>query len=394
MKSHIGPNGPGKCTAEVKDCPFGGEDNHFETIASARVEYEARLTKAYDEVATVRSSKLRLTAREQELREKNAKQAKEIVALRAQAGGITYEDANPERAKRRLEESIAFAESRGNEYLVDKLSHATVLPSGAFKLDDGSRANVDKYLKAKQTLEAIEAGREQMLASINEVLKSESATNDSFQLKTAAGSFSLTLKPAFSQAEFDKLSPSIQESLKSPKEGLSIDAARENLSPKLLAEVTNDSQVVDFVVGKPQSVTVGAAALKAKLSGATTDEKVQSGLKNIADFYGEVHAEVGTVKASRELAASNNAAIKSATAKNSGPVFVPARSQSNGLVVTRRQGLSAAAVKDKLSAAQLKSITVTRMEPDAALASTILEPKTFGKIFGNVTASLRFTEAS
>lgn len=394
MKSHIGPNGPGKCTASVQDCPFGGADNHFATLAAARIEYEDRLTKAYEEVAVSKSKKARLTPKENELRARNAELAKQIVELRAQAGGITYEDANPVRAKKRLEESIAFAESRGNTHLVEKLSHATVLPSGAFKLEDGSRANVDKYLKAKQTVDDVDAGREKLIENINNLLKTESTDTAKFSLKTDAGSFSLTLKPSFNQEEFDKLAPGLQEKIKSPKSGLSIEAARANLTPEVLATVTNDSQVVDFVVGKPVETDAASVTPKMELTGDTTDAKINSGVKNIADFYGDVRAKTGRIKTLKDEISDNNTAIKSAASKNSGAVFVPARSQSNGLVVTRRQTLSPAEVKAKLTPEQIASITVEKQEPDAQLAQTILPPATFGKIFGTINASLRFTEAS
>lgn len=394
MKSHIGPNGPGKCTATVKDCPFGGEDNHFNTIVAARQEYEARLEKAYSEEAATKSTKLRLTAREQEIRAKNADMAKELVELRGKVGGITFEDANPERAERRLKESITFAEGRGNIHLVEKLAHAKVLPSGAFKLEDGSRANVDNYLKSKQALDAIDDAREKMLGSINDVIRTDPTATAKFSLKTEAGSFSLTIKPGFDQKEFDKLPAGLQEKIKSDKTGLSIDAARENLSPKLLEEVSSTSQVVDFVIGKPTTTDVAGVPPKTELTGDTTDDKVNSGLKNIADFYGGVRKEIGTAKDLRGVVADNNTAVKSATAKDSGPIFVPARSQSNGLVVTRRQSLTASLVNDKLTQEQIAAITVTRREVDAKLAQTILPAKTFDKIFGTPTASLRVTEAS
>jgi hypothetical protein len=40
---HAGPNGPGKCTASVQACPFGGEsgtENHFETMEAATAGFE------------------------------------------------------------------------------------------------------------------------------------------------------------------------------------------------------------------------------------------------------------------------------------------------------------------------------------------------------------------
>jgi hypothetical protein len=390
MKSHIGPNGPGKCTASVKDCPFGGEDNHFHTIVEARQEYEARLEKAYAEESSVKSTKLKLTKIEQELRAKNASQAKEIVALRAQVGGVTFEDANPVRAKRRLEEAITFAESRGNTHLIDKLSHASVLPSGAFKLEDGSRANTDSYLKAKQALDDIESGRKELLSNIDELVKDNPTIEKQFTLKTDAGTFSLKLEPGYDEKEFEKLPLGLQEKLKSDKPSLSIDAARKALSPERLAEVTTTSQVLDFVIGKPVETAVAKVEIKKELTGDTTDEKVKSGLKNIADFYAGAHKEVGTAKSLKAVKTDNNTAVKAATASTEGPVFVPARSQSNGLLVTHKQTLN----KSKLTPEEIARVTVTKRDVDSQLARTVLPTETFDKIFGATKASLRVTEAA
>lgn len=393
MKSHIGPNGPGRCTASVQSCPFGGEDNHFSTIAQAREEYETRLKNAYEEQTASTSKKIRLTAKEQELRAKNADMAQELVKLRAQVTGITYDDANPERAQRRLKESIAYAESRGNEWLVQKLSHANVLPSGAFRLEDNSRANVDQQLKAKQEVKAVEAGREKIVGAINELLKHETASKDKFSLKTEAGSFSMTLKPAFSQDEFDKLPAGLQEKLKSDKTSYSIDAAREKLSSERLAEVTTESQVVDFVIGKEITPEVTAVEARTSFNGSTTDAKLEDGLKSVAEFYGGVRAKVGTVSALKKSVDASNDAVKKAVASNNGPTFVPARSQSNGLLATRRQNIASKLVEEKLTPEERASITVTKREVDPQLAQTILPAETFGKIFQGVTASLRVTEA-
>lgn len=51
-KFHINTKGVvGRCRAEAGDCPFGGEDNHFGSIAEARVGYEKRMKD--EEFATV-----------------------------------------------------------------------------------------------------------------------------------------------------------------------------------------------------------------------------------------------------------------------------------------------------------------------------------------------------
>lgn len=393
MKSHIGPNGPGRCTATVQSCPYGGEDNHFSTIVEAREVYETRLKAAYEEQAVNASKKLRLTAVEKGFREKNVALAQEVVKLRAQVTGITFDDANPERAKRRLKEAIDYAESRGNEHLVGKLSQASVLPSGAFRLSDNSRANVDQQLKAKQEVKAIEDGRSKIVNAINDLVATSKPNEEKFSLKTAAGSFSLTLKPTFNQDEFDKLPLGLQEKLKSDKPSLSIDEARAKLSPEKLAEITTESQVVDFVMGKPVETGASSVPVRTDFVGDTADDKVNDGLKSVSEFYAGVHSSVGKVSDLKKTVDENNDAVKKAVASNSGPVFVPARSQSNGLLATKRQNISAKLAADKLTADELKSITVQKREVDPQLAQTVLPAETFGKIFKGVTASLRVTES-
>lgn len=43
MKSHIGPNGPDKCSAAKGKCPFGGDEVHFNTVVEARIAYEEKM---------------------------------------------------------------------------------------------------------------------------------------------------------------------------------------------------------------------------------------------------------------------------------------------------------------------------------------------------------------
>lgn len=55
-KYHVGPNGPGKCTAEEGNCPYGGDsglENHFDTMEKAQEHYERRLSDKYRDTATV-----------------------------------------------------------------------------------------------------------------------------------------------------------------------------------------------------------------------------------------------------------------------------------------------------------------------------------------------------
>jgi len=41
MKWHNGPNGPGRCRAKQGNCPFGGEDSHFNSLQEAEQAYKS-----------------------------------------------------------------------------------------------------------------------------------------------------------------------------------------------------------------------------------------------------------------------------------------------------------------------------------------------------------------
>ena len=391
--THIGPNGPGPCKADKEPCPFD-DGSHFDTPEEAQAEYERRLSESKGSTKTLKKNKeKKLSSKEKELRSKNAELVTQMIDLRSQQGDVTYEDANPERAERRLKEAVAYAESRGNEHLVKKLSSARVLPSGAFKTADKKRVNTDAQLKRKIMLNHIDAERKQIEKAINKSLSENPPKEEKFTAKNATGSYSLTVKEGVDRDEFDNLSPQLQKACSSERESLSLDEARQNLPASKVHEITQKSQVLDFVIGKEPDV--GQSELKAdtNLKGKTGDEKAQSGIDNVANFYSEVHSKHGKVRDQKADLASGNEAIKTVASKQQGNTFAPARSQKNGALVTERLTVNKKKAEEMLSKDELKKITVKKSEPDPEKAKVALSADKFNKIFKAKKASIRVTEA-
>lgn len=394
MKSHIGPNGPSKCTAQADNCPYGESDNHFRTIAEAREAYTERLEQAYANLETVKIKKRKLTERENSIRDVNAKMAQQLVAARAEnIQGITFEDADPVRAKRRLTESIEFAKSRHNENLVSKLAKATVLPSGAFKLEDGTRVNTDALLKKTLVMKTIEKERERLTDALTEVARQGGNDTTKFSLKTERGTYSLTVSEGVDEDAFERLSKKQRDACMSPKESLNMDLAREHLSPARLREITTETQVLDYVYGKEPDV--GQAEIKASTTfeGKTTDEKLQSGLKNVAAFYDTTTLKHGRLREMKAYTTAGSAAIKTAVADKKTNTFIPARSQYNGALVSGRQSINPKLARELLTPEEIEKITVVSDSPDIQKAQTVLSPEVFDKIFKAKKVGLRVTEA-
>lgn len=400
MRSHIGPEGPSRCKAKTPEsCPFepdGEGTNHFDTIAEARTEYENRLKKAYNEVPTLQAKKQRLNKVEQMLREQNAKIAKSLVEARAQSfEGVTFDDANPERAKRRLNEAIEYANSRHNEHLVAKLSTASVLPSGAFKTADGKRVNTDAILEKDQFAKHIEEERKRVLSAVGNMLRDEKNQNtlDKFTFKGKNGTYSLTIKEGLNEDEFEKLPKKLRDECMTEKDSLNIDLAREKLSPEKLRQITTTSQVLDVIHGKPRDVGKDDHKVSTNFEGNTADEKLNSAVKNISDFYDKAIDEKGKLKENKTYISEGKEAIKAVTANNKKNTFIPARSQYNGALVSGRTNISTTEARKILTPEEIESITVKSPTIDPSKAEAILTPETFGKIFKSKVASLRVTES-
>ena len=335
----------------------------------------------------LKSSKKRLAPEERELREKNLELAKKLVEDRSETGGITFDDANPERAKRRLDEAIDYAKGRGNTHLVAKLSSAAVLASGAFKTAEGLRVNTDALLKNYLSVKDVERNRDAAAAALAKRAEELGVKpGEKFSLKTEAGSFTMTVAEGFNEAAFDELPENVKKTISSPRKSYSIEEARKHLPAELVEQVSSETQVIEYVVGKRPELGNPELALRKSNS-------MEDGLADVAAYYGKVHETSGKVRDMNALVKEQANAVKATAAAKSGNVFAPARSQMNGALVSGRRSLSPKLVDEHLTDAQKAKIATEVMVPDSEKALGVLSDEQFQKIFRATKVSIRVTEA-
>lgn len=332
-----------------------------------------------------------LNDREQELREEILQRAKKIVETRAEHGEVTFDEANPERAQRRLQEALNFAETRGNTNLASKLASAKVLPSGAFqRKSDKRRVNTDAALKAYLTEKEVDAGRAKIEEQIQARIDSGAIVEGKYMHRDESGTYSLTVAPSFNQESFDSLDEATRAAISSPKESYSIELAREKLTAEQLEAVTNSQQVMDFVVGKKPEIT-GVPRPDLSFTGRNPEEVATNSLKSLSGYTRATTDSLGS-RADRNSVISDNAEIiKSAVAKREQNTFVPGRAYGNGALLSSRQVLSPKDLVEHLTPAQLKSITAVSPHPDPQKAQKILPREQYEAIFERPTAFLRVT---
>lgn len=391
MKSHIGPQGPGRCSAEPDNCPFSPMEDHFSSLKEAKEVYMKRLESNQETVAILKSQKKKITQREQELLDRNAELAKKIIEMRAASGEITYEDANPERAKRRLEEAVNYARTRQNEYLRNKLIRARVLPSGSFQMADGTRVNMDDLHKEYVIEKQVNATREAFLKKVEEMTTKEGELPEKVTLKTPTATYSLTFKEGFNESEFDKLPEKTKNMIMKESTSFSVDAAREELPPSVFRKIVQDVQSFDVISGKKPDVNI--PELKYRGTGSNVNEKAEDALTDYAVFHNSLIKEHGSFSEMKKHYSAGTNAIKTIAASNQDTVFVPARSQFNGGLVSRKQILNQNKVHELLTPEERERITRTTMKPDPEKAAGVLSPEQYKKIFKAHKASLRVTEA-
>lgn len=363
------------------DRSMGG---YYRTKEAAQRAYEASLDSDYRE-KLARRAKYPLTAQEKAIRRQNYDAASSLVAARAESGDVVYDDANPERAERRLNEAIEYAKGRENVHLVEKLSRASVLPSGAFRTADKKRVNTDAVLKSYVAIKAVEEARDKALKELAGRLEQEKV-GAKFSFKNGSGSFTLTVAEGTDDEAYDALPEAVKVSISSERYSMDSALARERFSPEKYNAITNETQVIDYVVGKAPSSSVPEFKFSDKTG-------VQGGLEDIAAFYGETHKSVGKVRELKATLAEGSGAIKAEAAKREGNTFAPARSQFNGAVVSNRRTIDPKKAEELLSAEEKALISKKVPVPDRAKAEKVLTPEDFGKIFGARKLSLRVTES-
>lgn len=405
-KIHNGPNGPGPCGAGPggRGCPFDPEgtgENHFDTKEEAQAAFDSKMESEHGLVATASKTpkkaaepkeKWVANPKEQALRDKNAEFARKIVELRAQQGDVTFEDANPERAQRRLSEAIGYAQERDNVNLVSKLTSAKVLPSGAFqRKEDGKRVNTDAVIKDYVAEKAIDAGRAKIEAAIRGKISEGVIKEGKYTHKDDSGTYSLTVQPGFNESAYEKLDEKTKAAISSPKTSISKDLAKEKLSAEDFEKISSKQQVMDFSIGKEPDVGQDKLKPNLEIKGKTSEAAAESALTNLSDFTQAAETQYGSKKDRAARKSENAEIIKSAVADKGQNTFSPGRAYGNGVLISARTMVNPKAAEEHLTPKQLKAITTTVNAPDPEKAKKELSAETYSAIFEAPTASLRVT---
>lgn len=395
MKSHIGPNGPDRCRAQTEDsCKYAQAEDHFSTKSAAIVEYNRRLEEAYGELSEVEQKQKDLSAFDERLRGRNKDLAQNVVALRAQLSGVTFEDANPERAQRRLTEAIAYAHERNNANLMSRLTAAVVLPSGAFKLEDGTRFSTDKALKAYVANKFLEVERQQVLKAIVDSTKTSPPSMSNFAYNTPNGRYELSFKRELDESYFESLPAHVRKNIVSERDSYSIEAAREALDEATFNRITSEQQNLDFVVGNLPDVGQQNMLASKELRGSTGDERVKSGILNLVTMYEKAREDFGSPKERKAELNDYKKSMKiAAIHAQEEQVFLPARSQKNGAIVSRKRVLDKSKVESILTPDILSKITIKKSEVDKEKARALLNDDQYKSLFGGVVAHFKVTQA-
>lgn len=390
MRTHLTSDGPKPCDADKQPCPYSSGE-HFDSKDEAQQEYERRQNEVSLNKKNGKLSKPKLSQKEKELVNDHNKLLKDFVSLRKQMGDVTFDDANEERAERRIQEAIDFASSRGNSFLTHKLKTAKVLPSGAFKTSNGQRVNTDSELKKNAVVKNIDEERGRIMDAANELLRNENLSKEKYSLKTQNGSFTMSVGQGINKDEFEKLNEKTKQQCMSPVDSFNVDHAREILPKEKFDAITRESQVFDVINGKASKIDYTDADVD--FEGSTGDEKANSVLTKFDSFYGEMREKHGILSRLKKDHNSGKEAIKAVAAKHKGNTFAPARSQKNGAIVSTRLNVNAKSAKETLTQDEFNQITTQRMEPDADKAKLVLNKKSFDKIFNARKISVRFNES-
>lgn len=408
----------GRCDAQVK-CRLGmSEDEHADNIQDARVIYENHMKETQgnfaplqkkekkERVEAVKNRKSvdastddfngqKLSKREAEFRARFASMSADVVEMRAKLGDLSVDQdkGDPVRAQESLKNAISFATERGNTHIMEKLAKAKAMPTSVIRTNDGEKVYSDDLSDVDRAVKHIDDGRESI---VNSVMNMKDAPVGKYNIKNDDGSFTVTVSDdGVNKDAFDALPEDVRTKISKSTNKLSIDLARDNLSQEEYDQVVKQSQVLDYVNGRPRDIGLKNVPVKTQFNGDTPEDKMNDSVKSLANLYGSSKKQFG--KNFKELKADKtkmSATIKEAASINSKTenTYIPGRSRHNGLIVSGRQNLDHAAVKELLTDKQISSITKVSHAPDIEKAKSTLSEEDFDRIFKNRKVSLRVAE--
>lgn len=421
VRYHVNPGTgeSGLCGATQKPCPHGGasgNENHYATEAEARAAGEAMLAQRHGTFAAKRATKrpsrvsvksvdattsefagVPMSRSEALLRQQMVNMAQDFVGHRAALGDLKVNPGKGDdaRAQDVLHNAIEFARSRGNIHLAEKLAKAQVLPTSAIESPDGNiKFYTEDLIERDTAVKTVKDGREEILASITRV--AQEAPTGKYQVKTAAGSFNLTVSDdGINEAALARLTPAQRQAISTPRSVIDIDLAREHLDGDELRQVISQTQVLDYLSGSPRDIGQKKVRVRTEFGGADATAKVNDGLSAMADLYGDARDTFGksykdmTTERDAMAVQTKAAAVMAGRHMNT---VVPGRSRKNALIVTGRDSIDRDLATKILSPEKLARITKVTHVPSKTAAAKVLTPEQMGTIFNARKVSLRVME--
>ena len=334
-----------------------------------------------------RARNTEVTEHEQKLIDDYSNNIKKILEARSEAGDLQIdEDAHDkEWAKKKFLEAVEYASSRGNEHLLSKLKKAQTLPSGSFTIKStGKTVSTDTIIENHTRLEDLNDKSDAIRNDIKNIIKEaenkgvpvENLSMPPVAYKGANDKSRVTLSVTqeLNNDEFKKLPQDIQDGALSTRTTIHIDDARANVPAGVLHKITNQTQTINYFMGKEKNID-GNTSNSNIVDGDndTVQEKLARRQQALGEVYSSFYEANGvTQKEMKALHDENTEAAKnaaSATGSQTG-VYLPARSHKNGALITSNYIVDTQEAKERLDektfnkiAKTTTSVSTTKLRP-------------------------------
>lgn len=416
-KSHIGPNGPGRCRAKkAGTCPYVPDAGHFDTVEQANAEMERRAARFSNKVSMLEKRRV-LTVREKNQLAKNKALLSQISKTRVKRNpdivvdGEGAKKANPERLRERAMNVQEFAQSHGNLSLQRSASKAKVLPIGSFK--DKSSNGRKRFAASTAIATSLQANayNERDSHFRNSLSKWVRENEDKIdwstvgdkgvivkntgQLPDDVSSVSTKVERGFSASAFEKHVPEAwkkellvekeRNSAAKLKEALGADANKyitRTSSAFVVAEMDGDAKAYrDGYDSKGTYSALDKASEKGKVSVSDLAEVTASGigsnLRDYQDKFGESPKETSQ-RASDQRGFIRAIAEKKEYGHN---VIVPGKETNQNMLIRGEERVNWKQVEADLGPEKMAQFKETYMDYDHERAKVNLDPAISDKVY-------------
>ena len=408
-KYHATPTGQVReCKATKRKCPrsplvHGSTKEEVEAIIAEGLEkkhgafaqmYRPRRTRkmtVLHDPGNVLRNNHEMTPEEAKVIDDLKKRVKKATRQRFHRERYDLKGGDPEVAEKRLDKSAAFADKKNDPHLLQKIREVdTVLPTGKFTQGEGKDQTVvtsDKYIKEYERQKRFKNESEKVRDKITEFASSPDVKTGKYELENDDAKVSVTVTDGQVDEDFlSKLPKDVQKKITKPDVEVDLDRVRKNLSKEDQAKVLTRSSRIDVILSREHTVGQYVVNGNTDFKGATNEEKLESGMDNLAQLHSDAKAAYGmTQRDMRKQKDSMNAVLKDVVKQESNtdnPTYIPARAEGNGLIVSGVEKVNQKSAFKNLTKEQLEKVTVVKRKADEELAKKYLSEEDYAKLFG------------